>query len=416
MTDRQLHTPDGVTDFLTADFDGKKRVEQAIDEVFRAFGYRHIQSPTFEFIQVFEGKGSVTNDRMYKFTNREGNVCALRPDMTPAVARIAATRFRAAHMPLRLSYISNTFRDNEANHGKLKEVTQAGVELIGASGEMADAEVIALSVRSLLNAGLSDFRVDIGSVKFFKAVMDEMGLPPGIREDLQTYILFKDFVSAKKLIKSAQIAPWLKNLIVELPLYIGGDEVLDRARSNVSSPSALNALSELENVKATLDYYDIQPYIAYDLSMIGDLDYYTGIIWKGYASGAAYNILSGGRYDSLLQKFGNEQPAAGFALEINALVRALGGMRQACDGVKLFVFDGESPDKAIKIAEQLRSRGQNIEMSYKKADADGHITFAISKGMSGVIFLRDIGLETIDFVANKHKIERFEYLGLEIPQ
>jgi ATP phosphoribosyltransferase regulatory subunit len=387
VRDNQLHTPDGVRDFLPAEMKMKTRTERRIEDVFALYGYQPVSSPTFEFIEVFEGCGGLAPSQIYKFLDRDGAALALRPDMTPAIARIAATRYRLSDPPFRFSYTANTFRRNEDYHGKMREITQMGVELIGVGSDEASAEAVAVAVKSLIAVGVSGFRIDIGSVSFFKAVMERSGLSGGDREKLHEYILDRDFVSAEKMVAESEADAGVKTLFREFPLLIGGRSVLARARSLIAGADA--ALAQLENIYDLLERYGVRDYVQFDLCMIGHLDYYTSMIFAAYAPGAATSVLDGGRYDRLLSKFGADCPAVGFSIKLNALLDALPAGES--DGGEVTLISGKDArlGAMLKLGESLRAKGVRAANDFLASDLDSAVARARIKGYGAVVYFEN---------------------------
>jgi ATP phosphoribosyltransferase regulatory subunit len=416
MQDKKIHTPDGVKDFLPSELALKINVERKIEAIFNRYGYQMIASPMFEFMEVFEGKGSVSEPQIYKFMDRDGATLALRSDMTPAIARIAATAYSKEDLPLRFCYFANTFRNNESYQGKLKEATQVGVELIGADTDEATAEVIAVAARSLLAVGLTNFRLDIGSVEFFKAIIKDTAFNAADYEVFQQYILDKDFVSAEDMIRKSDSGDDVKNLFSELPFLIGGQAVLEKARATTKNTDALAALNQLENIYEILREYGLEDYISFDLSMIGYLDYYTGIIFRGYAHGAPTAIIDGGRYDTLLSKFGADYPAVGFAIKADMLLSAMKGMIEESPSVKpdaLISYTKEGRKMALITADELRRTGMHIENCLNSGALDDQIGYAKKRGFGGVLhFMDDENVQIINLVNDSVKTAKIsELLG-----
>lgn len=406
MKDNKIHTPDGVKDFLPAELAFKTNVERKIETVFSRYGYSLISSPTYEFMEVFDGKGSVSQSQIYKFMDREGTTLALRSDMTPAIARIAATAYSKEDFPLRFCYFANTFRNNESYQGKLKEFTQAGVELIGAGADDATAEVIAVAANSLISVGLTDFRIDIGSVEFFKAILEDTAFEGEEYNQFLQFILDKDFVSAEVFINKSDIDEEIKNLFKELPFLIGGQEVLEKARRMTKNTFALAALDRLENIYKILQDYGLEDYILYDLSMIGYLDYYTGIIFRGYTYGAATSIIDGGRYDTLLSKFGMNCPAVGFGIKINMLLSAINNSSEFKEikADALITYTEAGRHTALTTADELRRTGISIENSLTCGGLEENIKYAKRKNFGGILnFVDNENVNVINLIKNDSK-------------
>ena len=183
MSKALLHTPVGVRDVYGKECAVKLTIENNINKVFNLYGYHNIQTPTFEFFDIFnKERGSVASKNLYKFFDREGNTLVLRPDITPSIARLAAKYYMDVNVPIKLCYNANTYVNNSELQGKLKENTQLGCELINDDSVEADAEMIALVVESLKASGLEEFLVEIGHVDFYNGLIEEIGGPatPGV--------------------------------------------------------------------------------------------------------------------------------------------------------------------------------------------------------------------------------------------
>ena len=414
MRDNKIHTPEGVRDFLPVAYAFKTHMERKLEDFFHLYGFASVSSPTFEFLEVFEGKGSISQSQLYKFLDRDGTTLALRADMTPAIARIAATEYKQEAYPLRLCYVANTFRYNESYQGKAKELTQAGIELIGLDTDNATAEVIAIAVKSLLEAGLSDFRMDIGSVQFFKAILEDTPFDSQERSLFQQYILDKDFVSAEQMLNRYHTDEQLKTLMTELPLLIGKQDVITRAKSLTSNPRALAALAQLEAIYGMLAAYGVAEYLSFDLSMIGHLDYYTDIIFRGYTHGAHTSVLDGGRYDGLLSKFGQNAPAVGFGIKVDTLLAALNhiGERNLPAGADTLVaYTPGAMATALSVGDVLRRGNLWIENSLISGDLDAHMAYARTKGISGLLYFRDNQtVEIVNLLTGQHEERTIQQL------
>ncbi len=386
--DAKLHTPEGVKDYLPYEAAFKTEIARNIETVFYRYGFLPVSSPTFEYTEVFEGNGGLNPKQMYKFIDRDSSTLVLRADMTPAIARIAATAYEKDDIPLRFYYFENIFRYNEHYQGKLRESAQAGVELIGVNSSDADAEVIAVSVNSLLSCGLKDFKICIGQVQFFYGVLEEGGFDKETCEKIRKFTVEKDYSAVRKLVEESGAPDNIKTLFKELPLLIGGRKIIERARELVNSQKAKDALSDLENIYQILTEYRVENFISFDLSIIG-LYYYTGIIFRGYADGTGFSVINGGRYDKLLQNYGADYPAVGFAIKINNLLTALESQNIFVKGEKadtLLMYTKEGRGTALHASDELRSQGLNIENSLLGDDFEKNKEYAKNKDMGGILY------------------------------
>jgi len=388
-----IYTPEGVQDILINECFIKRNIENDIREVFRKSGYFEIETPTFEFYDTFSvDQESIPQEMMFKFFDRQGRILVLRPDLTIPVARVAAGKFKDFKFPMRFCYIGNTFRYNESGGGKHNEFTQAGVELLGAKSPEADAEVIAVAIKAIKASGLENFQIDIGQVDFFNGLMEESGLDEQDVEELQKLIDRKDFIGMEEIINQRNIPVRLKQAILDLTRLFGSEEVIDRAEKLVENQRSLNALKHLRNIIDILKDFGLGKYVSVDLGMVRSINYYTGVIFRGFTYGVGFPILSGGRYDRLTGKFGKECPATGFSIGINLLMSAL--VRQNADIEKpsvdsLVCYEKEGRKRAFEICEALRKQGLVVEMDISMRGLDYIEAYSKAKGIGGIIRVLD---------------------------
>ena len=361
-----LHTPEGVRDVYQKEYARKLVIEGRIRRILKQYGYDELQTPSFEFFDIFnKERGSVDSRELYKFFDREGNTLVLRPDMTPPVARCAAKYYTDENLPIRLSYLANTFINYSSYQGRLKEATVQGAELIGDDTSDADAEIIAMTIDSLKSAGLRDFQVDIGQVEFFNGLVEEAGLSTETEEQLRELIEEKNFFGVEELVSEQKLSKALSDLFLKLPDLFGPVEVIETARSMTDNPRCLAAIRRLENLYRILGYYGLSDYVSFDLGMLGKYKYYTGIIFRGVTFGMGEPIVSGGRYDGLMRQFGKDAPSVGFSISIDGLLAALSRQKIQVDIPKtdaVLLYEKEEQQSAIAHARALREEGINLQM------------------------------------------------------
>jgi len=386
-----LHTPEGVRDIYGKECARKLAVEEKISRVFHLYGYEDIETPTFEYFDIFnKERGSVTSQEMFKFFDRDNNTLVLRPDMTPAIARCVAKYFYDESMPVRLCYRERTFMNNSSYQGRLKENTQTGVELIGADESGADAEMIALVIDSLKAAGLTQFQVELGQVEFFRGLTEEAGMDEETGERLRELIENKNYFGVEELISSRKLPDRLRTLFLKLPELFGSLELLAQVKAMTGNERSLKAIERLEQVQAILESYGIAEYVSYDLGMLSKYQYYTGIIFKAYTYGTGEYIVTGGRYDKLLVQFGKDVPAVGFVIVIDQLMTAMS--RQKLDigpeqEKTMVLYEDKEQDRAVKEAKRLRRSGKAAIMVRKsrKMDWEEYQAYAQRRGCKTMV-------------------------------
>ena len=184
-----LHTPEGVRDIYNRECERKLYLNQKIHNVLKNYGYSDIETPTFEFFDIFsKEKGTVESRKMYKFFDREGNTLVLRPDMTPPMARCVSKYYMDEEMPIRFCYSGQTFINSAEHQGKLKERTQIGAELFGDNKADADCETLAMTIEALLDCGLKEFQIEVGHALFFEGLLEECGLSEEEEENLRKLV------------------------------------------------------------------------------------------------------------------------------------------------------------------------------------------------------------------------------------
>lgn len=368
MINCKTHLPPGTQDYLPEECSHKRDIEEKARKCFSSWGYDEIETPCMEYMEAFRGQvGDFEHERLFKFSDSTGRLLVLRPDITMPMARVAATRL-ADKRPLRMFYVGNAFQFTGAEAAAgMREFTQTGVELMGQSGPMADAEVIALAITALKAIGLRDFQIDIGQVQFFKGLMQEAGLTDGQTEEVRRHVEDKNMLAIEMLMQGAGISGSLRNRIMELPALYGGLEVLKTAESFTSNKVCRNALEYMKQTLDALANYNLDDYVSIDLGMVQSINYYSGIIFKGISKYFGHQLLTGGRYDALVEEFGRPLPATGFAFILKPVLIALERQGSLAGSTPIDAIacisaaDGAQP---LLELDRLREAGKRIEQFY----------------------------------------------------
>ncbi len=367
MDNQLLHTPDGVRDLYGDEYERMQVLEERVAERMRRFGFHPIQTPSFEYFDVFAGETGTTHPRdLYKFFDHEGDTLVLRPDYTPAIARCAAKYYKEESLPIRLFYHGRTFVNNSSYLGYLCESTQSGAELIGDASLAADAEMIALSVEVLRCAGLKDFQVSVGHVDFLNGLFEAAGLGEETEGKIRELLLNRNFYGVEDLIRSAGLEENLRYLFSLLKdVLLTREKLVEAERRAVKYPKIAGALSRLLQLEDLLRVYGVEQMVFYEMAMVQQLDYYTGIIFSAYTFGSGEAVLKGGRYDNLLSSFGKDAPAIGFAVVIEQLMSALAYQKiriPVAHTTKWIVYRPSQREQAICEAQAQRKQGEHVEL------------------------------------------------------
>ena len=389
MKERRIHTPEGVRDIYNGECARKDHLSERMKDVLKSYGYRDIQTPTFEFFDIFnQDKGSLPSNQMYKFFDREGNTLVLRPDITPSIARAVSKYFSEENFSMRFSYTGNVFINNSSLQGRMKESTQMGAELIGDDSIDADAEMIALAIHLLLAAGLTEFQIDVGHVGFFKGLIEEAGMDEEKTQELRELIENKNFFGVEAMTDNPAL--------IRLPKLFGSQDILKEAKRLTSNMEALTAITRLERLYEIIGEYGLQKYVTFDLGMLTQYDYYTGVIFRGYTYGTGDAVVKGGRYDTLLQKFGKDAASVGLAVAVDELLIALSRQKIDVDegeSVTMILYSGRMHSAALKKAKELREKGGCVQMNRMDSDQqlEAYKAYAKRFDIARILYFNPVG-------------------------
>ena len=403
-----LHTPEGVRDIYNVECGKKLALEGRIKKVFHLYGYHDIQTPTFEYFDVFRKEiGTVPSNELYKFFDKDGNTLALRPDITPSIARAAATLFQDEELPIRLCYTGSTFVNHSNYQGRLRETTQMGAELMGDDSVEADAEMLALVIESMLTIGLKEFQLSVGNVAFFQSLIEDACLDEEAELRVRELINNRNYFGVEEFLNSIQVKRSSKEAFSALNELVGGIDILAQAKNIAPNSKGVMAVKRLEKIYDTLK---LEKFVTFDLSMRGTYGYYTGIIFRGYTFGTGDAIVKGGRYDHLLEKFGKESASIGFVIVIDELMNAL--IRQKVRIVytrknTLILYDEGKQREAIALAKDFRRKAKNTELIKKSKGKllEEYVEYGKEYYAGNLIYIKKSGeITMINLVTGEHKI------------
>ena len=314
----RINTPEGTRDRLFAECRDRRSAQGALVDLFCRRGYSEVSTPEVEFYDLFLQSGNpIPQESMLKIIDRSGKIMVMRPDCTTPIARVAATKLKAVPLPQRLYYDETVFRSGDQHRGGSSEIAQCGVELIGAAGKKADLEIVAMAVDALRACGLTRFHIELGHAGFFRSLAAGMDMSEEQVEEMRRLIEGKSFAALAEYLK-----PWQGQAgcaaLLRLSRLFGGVEVLEEAQQLAGQNAALSYLRELYDILSSAGYGQ---YLRFDLGLVHQIDYYTGVVFRGYVEGAGDAVLSGGRYDTLMGDFGRNAPATGFAVDVDAVAR-----------------------------------------------------------------------------------------------
>ncbi len=319
MTDTIAPIPPGAQDLTGPAAAARRRLQAIAAELSLRAGFEELLPPTFEYEDVFlRAGGAEVAERLIRFPDRDGRMLALRYDFTASLARVAATTFRGAARPLRLSYSGRVFRQDPERGGRPREILQAGVELLGQGDLAADVELVRLTLQLVHAMGLQHYQLNLGHAGVLAPGL--AALPEGERAAIRRWIDRKDRGS---LTRALATAPADARALIPLAFVIGRRAALDRARAEApaAAHASLAALQQLDDALTPAE----RTHVVYDLGEVRGLDYYTGIHFELFIAGAGRAAGAGGRYDTLMGRFGQPMPAVGMSLDLDTIAEALAG-------------------------------------------------------------------------------------------
>lgn len=402
MSIRRKNIPDGMRDMIFGENKTEKKLGERISALYEKRGYGSVATPALEYYDVFNfDSQTIAEENMFKLTDKSGRLVVIRPDNTTPMARIAATRLKNAPRPLKMYYNQNVFRISGDYSGKRSEFSQAGIEIIGGEYGKADLEAIVTALRTLREmgdfyGGGINYKLELGHARFCRALIDSFGLDEDKKETVKKYIGAKNSSSLEVLFGEDEDSSGIMETIRRIPRLYGGKSVIAKARELCRGVAdAEDALDYLEKVYDILDMNGFSENISIDLATVNDMDYYTGIVFRGYLDYTGDVILGGGRYDNLMSNFGDGEGATGFGVNLSLvadkLSRAVGMGEESVRKILVHYSDMSLLSKAMNYIE---NSGDVCVLSCFDNVKDA-IENAKQGGISRVVEITDDGISEV---------------------
>lgn len=313
--------PAGTRDFLPERIRRLSIISTDIKEILNAWGYEEIDTPQIEYFHTVGVYSKIPEEKMVKFLDPLGKTVILRPDYTTPIARFVASTYKDVSFPIRLMYQGKVYT-NWGPRG-IMEKNQIGMELIGLPSLEADAEVICLAVLTIQKSTQVKFKVAVGHTKFLKLLLNHIGCQPSVYELLAQKLLARDYVAYKEIVNNLPIQGFFKDCLLRILRMRGSLENILEGQTWFDTDEWQAIFQELLRLWEILEEHGVTDHVSLDLSLLGQQNYYTGMIYHLYCQGHPYPVLSGGRYDNLLESFGRPGPAAGFAINLDDLLELI---------------------------------------------------------------------------------------------
>jgi ATP phosphoribosyltransferase regulatory subunit len=303
--------PPGTRDVLPDEMRELRALTERLRGAFERAGYGEVWTPALEYEEVLRTGDASAAGAGYRLFDEHGQVLALRSDMTIPIARLVGSRYADAEPPIRLCYFAHAYRAAERTAGQLREFLQGGIELIGLPAPEGEAEVVALTVQGLDEAGLRRHRVGVGDGSLYRALLGAFDVPVDLHLPLLERLSRRDLAGLAMQLEGIGVGDEQRDLLTRLPELRGGPEVLERT----DGPAA-DAVAGLRALHERLEERGVADRVIFDLGLVRELGYYTGAVFEVYDPAVGFALGGGGRYDELLGRFGRPLPACGMALDV----------------------------------------------------------------------------------------------------
>ncbi|KON86362.1 ATP phosphoribosyltransferase [Sporosarcina globispora] len=351
--------PLGMRDTLPDLYERKAAVRSSIQGEMKRWGYQFIETPALEYYETVGAASAILDQQLFKLLDQQGHTLVLRPDMTAPIARVAASRLLKDELPIRLAYSANVYRAQQREGGRPAEFEQIGVECIGDHTISADGEGMAMMIAALKEAGLQNFQLSVGHIGFVRDFFQQILGTEERAENLTRFLYEKNYVGYREHVKSLALSSIDKQRLLDFLKLRGGEEVIEIAYGLLENGTGKKALAELEQLWGIMQDYGQEDTVKFDLTLVSHMSYYTGILFEVYAGNVGFPIGNGGRYDLLLQKFGKDTGATGFAIRMDRLLEALED-NIAAEHVCCVLYSPERRKEAFDFAREKRSSGKGV--------------------------------------------------------
>ena len=369
--------PEGSRDLIFNECRKKKIIINGLERTFETFGYDEVIIPTVEYYKTFSiDDECMDEEKIYKFFESSGRILALRPDMTLPIARVVSTKMKEVETPIRLRYTSNIFRVNRKFGGKKNEYTDLGVELIGVPELDGDIEVLTMALEGFKKLNISNFKLEIGNIKFFNEIFDKSKIKEDEKEKLAELIEEKSLIELEKFLDSLEIEESKRKFLKRLPWLFGDEDILNNDIEFKDDKGVMSTILYLKKINKILKDLGYEENITFDLGMVPGVNYYTGIIFKGYIEGARAPVLSGGRYDNLIKSFGRDLPAVGFSIDVDLILENINFNNEEKIKEYIIYYGKNKLVQAIKESRAIRDKGIRVKL----LASDEENLFKIYKG------------------------------------
>ncbi|MCL4546602.1 MAG: ATP phosphoribosyltransferase regulatory subunit [Deltaproteobacteria bacterium] len=377
--------PAGTRDFLPSEAAIITETGKVLLSEFSKWGYKRIITPSIEYIDTLRINSDVNN--LFKVVDvGSGELLSFRSDFTLQIGRLSSTIINSNALPFKFSYCGPVLRNIDVVSGKHREIWQAGVEMIGPDSPESDAELIVMAIESLKKLKIKDFNVDIGNVEFFRGIISD--LDENISKKIEYCVTRKDVSSLINILENVNLSDRKKDIIKELPFMFGEEDIIKKAWDMVDNNRSKRAIENIERIISYIKTYQLDDYITIDLGEVRRLHYYTGTIFECYAPGSGYELIGGGRYNNLLESFGQNYAGAGFAINLDIISEFVGRNKITVKSDD-FLIANKTADRIISVElnKFLKNAGFKSEINFMDYGYLEHIEYMKQNYINNLVYI-----------------------------
>ena len=352
-------------------------------ELYSKYGYNHYRVSKFEEYDLYaRNKSFLVSENLLTFTDTNGKLMALKPDVTLSIIKNAVASEKASY---KLYYDERVYRTTSSGDG-FREIMQTGLECIGSIDLFSQCEALMLAMRSLESIS-EDYLLDLSHMSFIEGLLEEAGVSVDGMSDMLALVGSKNIPAIKAMCAERGISnDNCMKLCAVTSMYLPIEKALEKLESFVVGEKMSKAYGELCEIYKVMALYGLSSKLYLDFSVVNDMNYYDGIIFKGFVNGIPDSILSGGRYDRLVEKFGKKTEAIGFAVYLDKLER-IGGASDAYDIDIMLLYENDVPEQKIIEAVTLFSESGKTVRTVNVPDTSVRYRQLVKFGKEGIKIL-----------------------------
>lgn len=358
---KKFEKPIGMRDTFPSLFEKHEFIREVGRNYLRLRGFDFIQTPTLEYYDTVGKASAIYDASLFKLVDSQGNTLVLRPDMTTPIARVATSKLLKEKIPLRLAYFANVFRAQQMEGGRPAEFGQMGVEIIGDQSVFADAEIIMTAIHLIKEYGIHSFKITIGHAGLLHSILQDYTDTKEQVKELRNLLVERNYVGFEEAVHQFNLEQTKQDMLIQFINEATNIVAIEDIEKYVQTNEALTYMKQLSNL---MNQMNLSDYVTFDFTLSSHMNYYTGMLFEVFANGSGFPLGNGGRYDGLLQYFGNDVGATGFGINVDRLLEVIPKTEKEETSV-VIIYDEHKFAEANMLAEQHRKQQKRVTVQSK---------------------------------------------------